>query len=116
KLAVRLALLPWDAEQEPILYEELLKARPQDFAAIRDALEPHTETLAPRLFDELGAGSHHRDRRFRAACALVKYAPEHPRWGACARIVVDGLIRDETQTPMSLIHWRAALEPVRSLL
>ena len=52
-LHASLALLPVDDGQVEYLYERLLDAEPQEVAVIRDALQPHKERLAERLWGVL---------------------------------------------------------------
>jgi formylglycine-generating enzyme required for sulfatase activity len=99
-----------DPKQIPFLYDQLLQARPEDFAAIREILEPHKDQLMERLWPELAGGP--SERRFRAACALVEYAQNDPRWKQCAAIVVDWLVGN----PIYLSDWKPALEPIRDQL
>jgi serine/threonine protein kinase len=113
KLCLSLALVRTDQSQLPYLYDQLLQAQPRDFAVIRQELAPYKTDISPKLWKELVTPDALSDRRFRAACALVEYAGDDPRWEECARVVVDGLV---SESPLALIHWQCALSPVRSRL
>lgn len=112
KLKLSLALVQSDANQVEYLYEELLHSAPEDFVVIRGVLKFHKNAaLIDRLWTEFADVRRGRDRRFRAACALVEFAPrEGERWRECAAYVVDGLV---AESPLVWIHWKAALAPVQ---
>jgi hypothetical protein len=113
KLRLRLGLVQSDRSQVKYLYERLLLAGPQEFAVIRHVLTPFKDELTDQLWAEFADQDRDSQRRFRAACALVEYAPNDPRWNECATLVVDGL---RAENPLALIHWKAALQPVRDRL
>src|SRR5258708_32389913 len=55
QLLLSLGLVRSDRAQVPILMERMLKAPPEEFALIRDVLEPDKNELIKRLCDELAA-------------------------------------------------------------
>jgi serine/threonine protein kinase len=110
KLLLSLALVRSQPDQVPFLHEQLLQAAPQDFAVIRQELAPYQQLLTPRLWQVLDERGSDPERRFRAACALVDYARDDPRWGECTALVVEGLI---AQSPLVMSSWKDALEPVQ---
>ena len=109
KLNLGLGLVRSDRGHVQFLYERLLLARPQEFAAIRHVLAPYKDDLIDQLWTEFADRDRASNRRFRAACALAEYAPKDPRWKECAAFVVEGLI---AENGVVLIPWKAALEPV----
>jgi serine/threonine protein kinase len=113
KLRLALALSPADPGQVQFLYEQLLHAAPQDFAVIRQVLARYQDEIRGDLWQELAVAEPRSERRFRAACALLEYAADDPRWPDCAALVVDGLI---AESPLALIHWRNALGGVKDRL
>jgi serine/threonine protein kinase len=112
-LHASLALLPEDPGQVEYVYQRLLQSDPQDFAVIRRELARYKDDVIEQLWKELAAPQRDAERRFRAACALVEYAPGNARWGECATIVVDGLV---SANPLVLSYWKDSLEPVRRQL
>jgi formylglycine-generating enzyme required for sulfatase activity len=111
KLVLSLALLPSDASQVDFLYERLLQAAPQDFAVIRQALEPYKNDLTGQLGAELADRGRDSQRRFRAACALFQYSSEDNN--GMAFQALEGLVREN---PLVLTYWREALGSSRSRL
>ena len=57
------------------LLEAMLRADPSQLPAIRDALAPRADSLAPRLWRILEDPGADPARRFNAACALATYEP-----------------------------------------
>jgi serine/threonine protein kinase/formylglycine-generating enzyme required for sulfatase activity len=107
-LAVSLGLLPVDHHEVKYLYERLLDARPEQFAVIREALSPYKNDLLGGLSGAL-AGQAEPDRRFRAACALATYAPNHEELPKQSFFLVDKLLRENA---LVLKYWKDALHPV----
>jgi hypothetical protein len=108
RLRLSLALLSADADQVDYLYERLLDSDPEEFAIIRQTLAPRGRELAPDLWAVLEDRAANADARFRAACALAKYAPEDPRWEQFSREVAAKLV---AENPLVLGHWKDALAP-----
>jgi serine/threonine protein kinase/formylglycine-generating enzyme required for sulfatase activity len=116
KLNLRLGLLAVAADSAQLtpLYEELLKASPQEFAVIREILEPYKDDLTNDLWTDLKSRDAGSGSRLRAACALVAYLPlDDPRHVESAAFVVDGLL---AENPMDLINWKEALKPLEQEL
>lgn len=113
KLILSLALLESDPSLVNYVYERLLEAAPQDFGDIRRILSRFKDAVTPALWTELDEKKRDNARRFRAACALIDYARDDPRWTKCAGFVVEGLIGE---TLLELNYWTGALEPVRDPL
>jgi serine/threonine protein kinase/formylglycine-generating enzyme required for sulfatase activity len=113
KLKLSLALVGSDPSQVSFLYERLLQASPQDFPVIRQVLASYKDDLIEPLWAEMSDRERERDRRFRAACALIEYAPDHPRWNECAAFVIEGLL---AESPLDLNYWKETLKPVRNEL
>ncbi len=109
KLRLSLGLVHSDRTQVPALYDRLLDASPEEFAVIRQVLEPFKDDLNELLWSVLENKQQDSDRRFRAACALVQYARRDPRWDNAATFVVNLL---GAQSPLALDHWKAVLGPV----
>ncbi|MFO0797004.1 MAG: SUMF1/EgtB/PvdO family nonheme iron enzyme [Gemmataceae bacterium] len=109
ELHAALALLPSEPERVDDLYEKLLRARPDEFAAIRQSLTPHADQLTARLWAELES-DRDPERRFRAAAALAAYAPDQPRWAAAAPFVAARLTGE---SGLAVTDWAAAVRPAR---
>src|SRR5205823_4131040 len=108
QLHASLALLPSDPDQREYLYRRLLDARPEEFAVIRDQLEPHSGGMTEPLWGELGNEAGDPDRRFRAACAR-----DDPRWDRHAPWVAERLLNEPA---LVLGTWTAALRRVGARL
>lgn len=113
RLRLRLGLIGSDPGQVLDVYDRMLEATPEEFVVISQVLEPFMDDrdrdLARRLWGELDDPKRSSERRFRAACALVKYAPQGPNWDRAAAVAVNGLIEE---SPSAVSHWKAALQPV----
>jgi serine/threonine protein kinase/formylglycine-generating enzyme required for sulfatase activity len=108
-----LALLPHDPTQVDYLRDRLLESPPADFEIIRDGLWDYRERLADYFWtiaEDKGGDS---ERRFRAACALARFSPDHKRWGDIAAFVSQHLISLETS---ALVAFRRALAPSKKHL
>jgi formylglycine-generating enzyme required for sulfatase activity len=114
-LHVSLALLPVDTGEVAYLQDRLWEAKPEEFRVICDALEPYKEgeQVRAELWDSLEDGSLTSGRRFRAACALAVFQPDHPWWQANADAVAVWLV---SENPVELARWSAILQPVRNAL
>ena len=108
-----MGLVRSDREQVPYLVEQMLQASPENFAVIRDVLEPYKDEFVEKLWDEFANPEGNGERRFRAACTLIAYSGDDPRWPECANAVVKGLI---AENPFMLSNWKLALDPVRKKL
>lgn len=113
RLRARLALLPVDRGQASFLCPSLLEADPDLFRVLRDSLQPHRQTCAPRLWEELEAPDRDPKRRFRAAAALARFDPESPRWGPWTGFVTDQLV---AQPSLLAMEWVDALRPIKDRL
>jgi formylglycine-generating enzyme required for sulfatase activity len=110
RLNLALALLP----DEPGLVDELtrraLVARPDELLVIRDALAPHTESLAPKMWAALTDTESSRSAVLRAAGLLAGWEPEDGRWGLVAERVADALL---AENPLNVGPWATVLRPAR---
>ena len=113
KTRLKLGLVGADRDQLTDLCNHMLEATPEEFAVIRQVLEKFKGELADRLWEEFANPNNSSERRFRASCALVEYAPSDRRWKDAADFVVDGLL---AENPLLLNHWKAALQPVKQKL
>jgi formylglycine-generating enzyme required for sulfatase activity len=113
QLHASLALLPVDPSQVEYLYSRLLKGDLQESMVIREALIDHRQALVPRLWEVLQNPTRDQQERFRAACALARYAPDDARWQQVGADVAAQLV---IQDPFTIVGWSAALEPVGRLL
>jgi serine/threonine protein kinase/formylglycine-generating enzyme required for sulfatase activity len=112
-LHASLALAPVDDRQVDYLYERLLKAQPHEVTIIREALQAHKEELIDRLWTVLEDRAGDQDQRFRAACALARYAPDDSRWEKVSGDVAARLV---TESPFVMAQWAHALRPARRFL
>ena len=112
RLHASLALLPVDAGQVNYLLERLLKADPDVFPVIRDALKPHREELVERLWSVLEQ-SEEEGQYLQAASALALYAPSSARWQTVGGKVARAMVRISTA---HLGDWLNALRPARDKL
>jgi eukaryotic-like serine/threonine-protein kinase len=113
KLHASLALLPVDASQVDYLFNRLIKATPNEFSVIRDALKIHRMTLTPKLWRVLESAKPDDDALLPAASALASYAPDDPRWEAESGKLAQALV---TINSIYLGPWLDALRPVRGKL
>ena len=113
KLHASLALLPVDETPLPFVSAELLRAEPDQFPVIRDALADHAKTLAESLWTVASDPRAENAPRFRAACALAKFAPRDERWPGIADWVAGELTK---VSPVFLRDWMDALRPVKQKL
>jgi formylglycine-generating enzyme required for sulfatase activity len=113
QLHLSLALLPADPGQVDRLVERLRTATPDELPVLRDALEPHREAVADRLWPLLEDRQADAGQRFRAACALATYAPDSPRWAGVRGDVLDYLVRENA---LRVGKWTELLRPVAAQL
>ena len=113
RLHVDLALLPIDPARVDDLYRQLLDAEVDEFPVLRDALRRHKAVLIDRLWTLQEDPQQDQAPRFRAACALVAYAPDDPRWASAGSQVAEQLV---SLSPVFLGQWLVALRPVRATL
>jgi len=112
QLRLRLALVRADLQQA-LDGEDLLNAKPEEFEIIRRILDSRKEQLIDPLWRAFNDEHEAANRRFRAACALVVYAPKDSHWDRAAEVVVDGIV---AESPFVMGRWYEALEPVRQQL
>jgi eukaryotic-like serine/threonine-protein kinase len=113
RLNLALALLPTDATQVEYLYARLLRADPDEFPVIRDALASHQDELVDRLWSVLHNSSSRDVRILPTAAALACYAPDDPHWNEASRVVAERLVK----VPAFIVDpWKNALRPVRGRL
>jgi serine/threonine protein kinase/formylglycine-generating enzyme required for sulfatase activity len=110
QLHASLALLPVDKTQVGYLYDRLLAAEPHEMGVLRDALAPHKEPLAAKLWavaEQPVQGKEHE--RLRAASALAGYDPDSQRWAKVAQGVADDVVGVPA---VYLATWMTLLRPV----
>ena len=113
RVVASLALLPGDQSYLPFLEHTLLTAKPDEFLVVRDALEPHSQSLVKTLWDRLRDPAAERPKRLRAAAALAAYDPNSPAWPQVALDVTRALVSEER---LQLPDWSRLLRPVRTSL
>ncbi|MDB5340259.1 MAG: stkP 5 [Planctomycetaceae bacterium] len=96
QLHASIALLPVDATQSEYLISRLLKGNPQDVAVIRQSLHAAHLNVADRLWAHVEKRQNPQGERFRAACALVTYAPEDARWKSISSDMASLLVAQKT--------------------
>jgi serine/threonine protein kinase/formylglycine-generating enzyme required for sulfatase activity len=121
KLRASLALLPWDASQVEYLFKRLDKADLVELRVIREALLPHKEDLAGRLWSVLEDRQAEAKRRFRAACVLAAYdvtsdVANRNRWEGVAPFVADQLLAATQRDPYHYALLLEMLQPVQDRL
>src|SRR5262249_3253264 len=98
----------------PALSDELIAylphCRPDELAAVRDALRPHAKVAADRLWPILLDERSEPGQRLRAASALATFAPDSRGWPNVAAAVVEPLV---DEGPLRAGAWPKALWPVR---
>ena len=109
ELHLRLALLPRDPGQVEPLAARLFDAPPAAVAVLVDRLRPHAAALAPGLWRAVQDPATDHDRRFRAACVLAQFDPDHPDWPGIASTVVERLL---VSNLADLATWARLLGPV----
>jgi serine/threonine protein kinase/formylglycine-generating enzyme required for sulfatase activity len=119
----RLGLLPVDGEQSTPLGSDLVDpAVPLGEAlALRDALAPSSDALAPDLWSRLRDPAEEKPRRFRAALALALLDPEgrhggEGAWRQTASFTSTQLLDNLVNSPASYQSLVAALRPVHTVL
>jgi hypothetical protein len=96
------------------LYAMLLDADADSFDSIRDVLSDYKEELESSLWAVVADKENNPDtRRFRAACALAKYAPTDPRWQQAAGNVLTVLL---SGSQLAELLWQDKLFPVKDEL
>jgi hypothetical protein len=113
KLHASLALVPVDPAQVPYLKQRLLSDEAQEVDAIRTLLLPHQGDLTEPLWQILADPKADLDQRFRAACALARYTPEHQGW---EKVRGDVAARLVNQPAYALGAWADNLKGVGSHL
>src|SRR5207247_1200251 len=89
RLRLALALPAEDDSEVDFLLEQLLAAPPPALPVLRDALKPHREEVAGRLWTVLQNRTAAASARLRAAAALASYQSDDSRWsGVGADVVV----------------------------
>jgi formylglycine-generating enzyme required for sulfatase activity len=117
RLHASLGLLPVDESQVDYLCRRLLDADPQHLAVIRNALRPHQEALAGRLWEVLCNTRQDAHRRFRAACALAGHdAAGAARWREVSPFVAAHLLAAVQRNPSHYTILLDLLRPVRTEL
>ncbi len=112
-MRIQLALLPAQPELLEDLRQELLKAKPEEFAMLREGLRDHQAKLREPLWKTLQNEDADKAVRFRAACALAGFDPHNSHWPNVADEVAGWLVH---QNPLVLGTWVEMLEPVRKTL
>ena len=114
KLNASLALLPVDDTQVTYLKRRLLDASSAETGVIREALEPHKQSLLAELWKV--AETPEKDRqsqRLRAAAALAKYDSTNRRWSQ----IQDDVGNDLVAVPsVHVSSWMDLLRPVSEKL
>lgn len=87
KLHLALALLPIDERQIDYLCERISNCTLNQFSVVRGALAPHQEKVTVLLWELVADDRQEAPRRFQAAAALARYAPEDVRWAQVAPFV-----------------------------
>ena len=114
QLVTSLALLPVDSGQVDYLYQRLLDAEPLEVPIIRDALAPHKEALAEKLWTVVENPPQGKEgQRLRAASALASYDPGSQRWEKAKGDIADDLVKVPS---VYLATWVDLQRPVRSIL
>ncbi|HKB03452.1 MAG TPA: protein kinase [Gemmataceae bacterium] len=108
KLRLSLGLVDSDPGHVDYLCERLLTAPPREFRAIRDGLAPHKGHVVERLRGEFANQEGNADRRLRAACALVAYAPGDGIEDDCVSYIITNLATN----PVEVTNWKDAFGPV----
>lgn len=115
KVRLRLALfragtLPGNIDY---LSEQLLVASPPEFEAIATLPPPLFAPFLPDYWKVLRDPSQSPARRFRAGCALSRWAPDDPAWVDCLNDFVPMLV---TESPANVSHWEPSLLPAANIL
>ena len=105
-MRLRLALLPADPSLLGQSLQDLLRVRVEDFAAVRDAVEPYAEDLIPRLWEVAGSDAEEEsaiERQLRALAALAAYEPASgERWQRTAPAAAEKMVRFAADNPAHL--------------
>src|SRR5262249_35862572 len=112
-LHASLALFPVDATQIDYLFDRLTKATPTELSVLRDALEPHRSTLAPKLWTVLESAKSEDASLLPVASALALYNPDNAKWEAVGSKVAQALV---SVNSLLLRPWIEVLRPVRGKL
>ncbi len=116
QLHASLALLPTDANQKDYLYGRLLNAAPHEAPVLRDALNPHKETLVEKLWlivEQEQPNKEQEPQRLRAAYALATYDPDNQRWGKSCATITEDLV---SVNPVYLGQWSEGFRPIKDKL
>ena len=113
ELHARLALLPVDAAQVEPLFNWMLAVGPEVATVIRQSLEPHRESLTPKLWTVLDVAKSGDVSLLPAASALADYDASSQRWESVGGKVAQTLV---TVNPFFFGPWLDALRPVRTKL
>jgi formylglycine-generating enzyme required for sulfatase activity len=114
QLYTSLALLPADSGRMDYLFDRLLDAQPDEVPVIRDALAPHKEELASRLWPVVEQPTKGKEaQRLRAAAALATYEPDNERWTNVNDAVANDLVSVQA---VYVGQWLEAFRPVREKL
>jgi serine/threonine protein kinase/formylglycine-generating enzyme required for sulfatase activity len=113
QLHASIALLPADPTQADYLHERLLSGGPEEVNLIRRALSAEHQERTEVLWTLLKDRDTSSDERFRAACALAKFAPEDSGWETASADVARHLV---AQQPYEVPQWAELLRPSGSFL
>jgi formylglycine-generating enzyme required for sulfatase activity len=113
ELHFSLALVPVDPGQVDLVCERLFTAPAQAVPVLTRALEPHRQTLVPRLWQALRDAGPKSQTVLPAAAALAEYDPQGDGWTAVSGKVADALV---SVNPADLNSWVQLLKPAGTML
>ena len=131
KARVRLALAALSpAPESPLLaglIDDMTHASAAEFLVLRNLSRIKSHELAPGLWRIVNDKRQRSDKRFRAACALALYDPQHASWDPLVDEVVTKLLHEcslalsesellQSKRSEAMSDWIEALRPVREKL
>ena len=122
RLYAAMALFPVDASQEPLVLAGLLKAQPEDFAAICESLAMwgNREAICKQLWVDLRDARNDAPLRFRAGAALATLdspqSANESQWHQVSNVLAERLVAEIGTNFGDFDHWAGALRPARSVL
>jgi eukaryotic-like serine/threonine-protein kinase len=115
RLHAGLALLPYAKAHDDYLFEQLLRAEPDELKVFGERLRSRRADFLDRLWAVASDETTDKKRKLRAGCALAALDSGNARWQALASDIAGSLVLDENR--FHLERWLDALRPVsKSLL
>jgi formylglycine-generating enzyme required for sulfatase activity len=99
-----------------VLFNQMLRAGPNELIVLRNALSKHRVRLTPMTWSVLESNEAIPKKQFRAACALALIDPSSPRWSRKTQFVAERLVAEISRDPANFDTWVQAFAPLKERL